>query len=225
MKGVGFLVAFVLLALASKLASASDPSPLQDFCVAVNDAKDGVFVNGKLCKDPKLAVPEDFFLQGLNIPGNTSNPVGSMVTPANVQQIPGLNTLGISLVRIDYAPYGGLNPPHTHPRATEILVVVEGTLYVGFVTSNPENRLFTKVLYPGDVFVFPVGLIHFQFNIGHTNAVAFAGLSSQNPGVITIANAVFGSDPAINPDVLAKAFQLDKNIVKQLQSQFWWDNN
>ncbi|KAE8734644.1 Germin-like protein subfamily 1 member 17 [Hibiscus syriacus] len=136
-----------------------------------------------------------------------------------------LNTLCISLVRIDYAPYGGLNPPHTHPRATKILVVVEGTLYVGFVTSNPENRLFTKVLYPGDVFVFPVGLIHFQFNIGHTNAVAFAGLSSQNPGVITIANAVFGSDPAINPDVLAKAFQLDKNIVKQLQSRFWWDNN
>ncbi|KAE8659989.1 Germin-like protein subfamily 1 member 7 [Hibiscus syriacus] len=225
MKGVGFLVALVLLALDSKLASASDPSPLQDFCVAVNDTKDGVFVNGKLCKDPKLAVAEDFFLPGLNIPGNTSNPVGSMVTPANVEKLPGLNTLGISLVRIDYAPYGGLNPPHTHPRATEILVVVEGTLYVGFVTSNPENRLFTKVLYPGNVFVFPVGLIHFQFNIGHTNAVAFAGLSSQNPGVITIANAVFGSEPAINPDVLAKAFQLDKNIVKQLQFRFWWDNN
>ncbi|MBA0579034.1 hypothetical protein Gorai_021301 [Gossypium raimondii] len=88
-----------------------------------------------------------------------------------------------------------------------------------------DNRLFTKVLHPGDVFVFPEGLIHFQFNIGHTNAVAFAALSSQNPGVITIANAVFGSDPAINPDVLAKAFQLDKNIVNQLQSQFWWDNN
>ncbi|PPS02661.1 hypothetical protein GOBAR_AA18002 [Gossypium barbadense] len=177
------------------------------------------------CKNPKLAKAEDFYLSGLNIPGNTSNQVGSMVTPANVQQIPGLNTLGISLVRIDYAPYGGLNPPHTHPRATEILVVVEGTLYVGFVTSNMDNRLFTKVLHPGDVFVFPEGLIHFQFNIGHTNAVAFAALSSQNPGVITIANAVFGSDPAINPDVLAKAFQLDKNIVNQLQSQFWWDNN
>ncbi|KAE8699246.1 Germin-like protein subfamily 1 member 7 [Hibiscus syriacus] len=225
MKGVGFLVALVLWTLASKLASASDPSPLQDFCVAVNDTKDGVFVNGKLCKDPKLAVPEDFFLPGLNIPGNTSNQVGSMVTQANVQQIPGLNTLGISLVRIDYAPYGGLNPPHTHPRATEILVVAQGTLYVGFVTSNPENRLFTKVLYPGDVFVFPVGLIHFQFNIGHTNAVAFAALSSQNPGVITVANAVFGSHPPINPDLLSKAFQLDNNIVKQLQSRFWWDNN
>ncbi|XVE62666.1 hypothetical protein DITRI_Ditri06bG0137600 [Diplodiscus trichospermus] len=225
MKGVHFLVAFFLLALAATLASASDPSPLQDFCVAINDTKNGVSVNGKLCKDPKLAKPEYFFFSGLNIPGNTSNQLGSKVTPVNVEQIPGLNTLGISLARIDYAPYGGLNPPHTHPRATEILVVVEGTLYVGFVTSNPENRLITKILYPGDVFVFPVGLIHFQFNIGNTNAVAFAGLSSQNPGVITIANAVFGSDPAINPDVLAKAFQLDKNIVNQLQSRFWWDNN
>ncbi|MBA0674876.1 hypothetical protein Goari_016445, partial [Gossypium aridum] len=118
-----------------------------------------------------------------------------------------------------------LNPPHTHPRATEILVVVEGTLYVGFVTSNTDNRLIAKLLYPGDVFVFPIGLIHFQFNVGKTKAVAFAGLSSQNPGVITIANAVFGPNPSINPDILVKAFQLDKNVVKKLQSKFWWANN
>ncbi|XWS57795.1 hypothetical protein CRYUN_Cryun09bG0204100 [Craigia yunnanensis] len=212
MKGAHLLLAVSLLALASSFAYASDPSPLQDFCVAINDPKDGVFINGKFCNDPKLAKAEDFFFSGLNMPGNTSNQLGSKVTPVNVEQIPGLNTLGISLARIDFAPYGGLNPPHTHPRATEILVVLEGTLYVGFVTSNPDNRLITKVLYPGDVFVFPVGLIHFQFNIGNTNAIAFAGLSSQNPGVITIAKAVFGSNPPINPDVLTKAFQLDKNV-------------
>eukprot|EP00261_Vitis_vinifera_P026424 XP_010659820.1 PREDICTED: germin-like protein 3 isoform X1 [Vitis vinifera] len=183
-----------------------------------------MFVNGKFCKDLKLASADDFFYYGLHIPGNITNPVGSMVTPVNVEQIPGLNTLGISMVRIDYAPYGQ-NPPHTHPRATEILVVLEGTLLVGFVTSNNENRLISKVLYKGDVFVFPIGLIHFQFNVGKTNAVAFAGLSSQNPGVITIANAVFGSDPPIDPDVLTRAFQLDEDVVKDLQSRFWWDNN
>ena len=177
-------------------------------------------MNGKFCKNPNLTVAEDFFLSGLDKPGNTSNPVGSAVTPVNVAQIAGLNTLGISAARIDYAPYGQ-NPPHTHPRATEILTVLEGTLLVGFVTSNPENRLISKVLYKGDVFVFPVGLIHFQFNIGHTNAVAIAALSSQNPGVITIAKAVFGSNPAINPDVLSRAFQLDKNVVEYLQSRFW----
>ncbi|XWS42632.1 hypothetical protein CRYUN_Cryun16bG0030500 [Craigia yunnanensis] len=156
----------------------------------------------------------------LNKAGNTSNAVGSRVTPVNVDQIPGLNTLGISLIRIDYAPDGGLNPPHTHPRGTEILGVAKGKLYVAFVTSNPDNRFFTKVLKTGDVFVFPVGLIHFQFNIGKTNAIAFAGLSSQNPGVITIANAVFGSNPPINPDVLTKAFKLDKKVVEYLQTQF-----
>lgn len=41
MKTVQFLSGFALLALASLLASAYDPSPLQDLCVAINDHKDG----------------------------------------------------------------------------------------------------------------------------------------------------------------------------------------
>ena len=175
-------------------------------------------MNGKFCKNPEAVTADDFFFSGLNIPANTANKVGFNVTLVNVDMLPGLNTLGISLARLDFAPYG-LDPPHTHPRASEILVVVEGTLLVGFVTSNP-NKLFTKVLNKGDVFTFPIGLIHFQFNIGQTNAVAFAGLNSQNPGVITIANAVFGSNPPINLDVLIKAFQVDKNVVDYLQKQF-----
>eukprot|EP00258_Populus_trichocarpa_P033050 XP_024449069.1 germin-like protein subfamily 1 member 7 [Populus trichocarpa] len=222
MEGLKFVLVFVLLALASSFASAFDPSPLQDFCVAV-DETDGVFVNGKFCKDPKDVTEKDFFSSGLNIPGDTSGRVGSNVTAVNIEKIPGLNTLGISFARIDFAPYG-LNPPHTHPRATEIIVVVEGTLYVGFVTSNlanGDNRLITKALKPGDVFVFPIGLIHFQFNVGKTKALAFAGLSSQNPGVITIANAVFGSDPPINPDVLGQGLpNWDKKVVDYLQKAF-----
>ncbi|XP_029125498.1 germin-like protein subfamily 1 member 13 [Cajanus cajan] len=59
MKVVYFLVA--ILALTSSVAFAYDPSPLQDFCVALNDTKNAVFVNGKFCKDPKLVKAEDFF--------------------------------------------------------------------------------------------------------------------------------------------------------------------
>lgn len=71
------------------------------------------------------------------------------------------NTLGIALAHIDFAPYD-LNSPCTHPCGTEILVVIKGTLRVGFVTPNADgNRLFTKVLNKGDVFVFSIGLIHF----------------------------------------------------------------
>ncbi|KAJ9551674.1 hypothetical protein OSB04_015719 [Centaurea solstitialis] len=206
-----------LLVVSCSLALASDPSPLQDFCVA--DANNQVLVNGVVCKDPKLVQADDFLFRGLQLMGNTSNAVGSNVTQVFVAQLPGLNTFGISMARIDFAPHG-INPPHTHPRATEILVVISGSIEVGFVTSNPDNRLLTKVLEMGDVFVFPQGLIHFQRNVGHGYAVAIAGLSSQNPGAITIANAVFGSNPDINGDILAKAFQVDKNIVYQIQSKF-----
>nr|KYP52017.1 Putative germin-like protein 2-1 [Cajanus cajan] len=196
---------------------AADASALQDFCVA--DPKSQVLVNGLACKDPKLVEANDFFFSGLNIAGNTTNPVGSRVTPVFATQLPGLNTLGISIARIDYAPWG-LNPPHTHPRATEVLTLLDGTLEVGFVTSNPENRHFRKVLHKGDVFVFPIGLVHYQRNVGYGNAVAIAALSSQNPGVITIANAVFGSNPSIAGDVLAKAFQLDNATINYLESKF-----
>ncbi|PWA88289.1 germin-like protein 2-1 [Artemisia annua] len=210
------LLVGLLLATCS-LALASDPSPLQDFCVA--DPKSKVLVNGVICKDPKDVKAEDFLFRGLQRMGNTSNAVGSNVTAVTVNELAGLNTFGISMARIDFAPWG-LNAPHTHPRSTEILTVIEGSLLVGFVTSNTENRLITKVLQKGDVFVFPQGLIHFQQNVGKGYAVAIAGLSSQNPGVITIANAVFGSNPDISRDILAKAFQTNVNVIKQIQSKF-----
>ncbi|XXG65914.1 hypothetical protein AAC387_Pa05g3500 [Persea americana] len=187
------------------------PRVTQDICVA--DLNSEVLVNGFVCKAVKEVTADDFFLSGFDKPSNTMNKVGFNVTNALVNQIPGLNTLGISLVRLDFAPYGE-NPPHTHPRATEILTVLEGTLYVGFVLSNQNNNtLISKVLYKGDVFVFPIGLIHFQANVGDTAAVAISGLSSQNPGVITIANSVFGSYPPISDDILAKAFQVDKKDI------------
>ncbi|PNT66816.1 hypothetical protein BRADI_3g17308v3, partial [Brachypodium distachyon] len=190
---------------------ASDPSPLQDFCVA--DKNSPVLVNGFVCKNPMYVNADDFFK------------AAELDKPRMTNKIAGLNTLGISIARIDYAPLGQ-NPPHTHPRATKILTVLEGTLYVGFVTSNPDNKFLSKVLNKGDVFVFPVGLIHFQFNPNpYKPAVAIAALSSQNPGTITIANAVFGSKPPISDDVLAKAFQVQKGTIDWLQAQLWENNH
>lgn len=196
---------------------ALETMPLQDFCVA--DPTGPANANGLACKNKEKVEARDFYFSGLHKPGNTSNPVGSKVTPVTVAQLPGLNTLGISMGRIDFAPWG-INPPHTHPRAAEILTVIEGSLFVGFVTSNPDNHLITKVLQKGDVFVFPVGLVHFQRNVSKQNAVAISALSSENPGAVTIANAVFGSDLKIGADLLAKAFQVDENVVEQLQGKF-----
>ncbi|KAK8966047.1 putative germin-like protein 2-1 [Platanthera guangdongensis] len=216
------ILLLALVALSSSPAAfAADPNQLQDFCVA--DNKSNIFVNGFVCKDPNLVTENDFLIRGLNQSGNTMNQLGSKVTPVFVQQLPGLNTLGVAGARIDYAA-GGLIPPHTHPRASELLFVIKGTLYVGFVTSNPDNKLFTKVLYEGDAFVFPQGLIHFQFNNGETDAVALVSFGSQNPGLVVIGNSVFGAKPPISPYVLEKAFQLDQKTVELLQAKFWLTN-
>ncbi|TXG67587.1 hypothetical protein EZV62_008862 [Acer yangbiense] len=213
MKSVNFLLAFVLMAM----ASAYDPSPLQDYCVAINDTKTAIFVNGRFCKDPSLATGDDFTFSGLNIPADTNNLLGENVTLLTVDNFPGLNTLGITIARADFAP-GGVIPPHIHPRGTELLLVQKGTIYAGFVDSN--NTLFGKILYPGDVFVIPLALNHFVVNIGKTDGVLFASFNSQNPGFITLANSVFGTNPPIDPYALARAFQLDVNAVKQLQAKF-----
>ncbi|KAG6401902.1 hypothetical protein SASPL_138770 [Salvia splendens] len=111
----GLCSLFLVFWLAS-IAYASDPSQLQDFCVAVPDAKNAgniyilkvglfvclnvVFVNGKFCKNPNMVVADDFLFQGLNKAGNTSNNLGSVVTPVNVNQLEGLNTLGVSMARV-----------------------------------------------------------------------------------------------------------------------------
>ncbi|ESQ47127.1 hypothetical protein EUTSA_v10027914mg [Eutrema salsugineum] len=220
MKSLSFFAILSLLALTLPSAIASDPSPLQDFCVGVNTPADGVFVNGKFCKDPKLATADDFFFTGLDKPRVATNAVGTNVTPVFADNLPGLNTLGIAFARVDYA-VNGLIPPHTHPRASEFLIVQEGTLLAGFVSSDQDgNRLFAKTLNKGDLIVFPKGLIHYHANVGRVPAVAFTSFNSQNPGLITVANTVFGSNPPINPDILARAFQLNRRKIMDLQAIF-----
>ncbi|KAG4119940.1 hypothetical protein ERO13_D11G110950v2, partial [Gossypium hirsutum] len=118
---------------------ASDPDHLQDFCVA--DKTSRINGNGYPCKNAVNVTEVDFFFGGLANSAVINNLVGSVITTANVEKIPGLNTLGVSLARIDYQP-DGLNPPHTHPRASKIIFVLDGELDVGFITT--ANKLISK---------------------------------------------------------------------------------
>lgn len=72
-----------------------------------------------------------------------------------------------------------------------------------------------------DVFILPIGLIHFQVSIGQCNSVTIASPISQNPGVITMANSVFGSTLPISEKILIQDFQVDKKVMDYLQAQFW----
>ncbi|KAJ7550748.1 hypothetical protein O6H91_07G116200 [Diphasiastrum complanatum] len=207
------LTFLVLLLTVPWGAIAADEDPLQDVCVADINAQ--VKVNGFVCK-ASISAP-DFVSPILRKPGNINNKLGSSVTAAGAANFPGLNTQGLSFARIDYAP-GGVVPPHNHPRASEVLFVVYGTLRVGFVTSSPEFTLFTNTLYPGDLTVFPRGLVHFIINVGDTQALSLSGLDSQNPGASLLPNVLFASNPTIGDDVLGKAFNLPPWEIEKIKA-------
>ncbi|KAL1557704.1 putative germin-like protein 2-1 [Salvia divinorum] len=194
------------------IAFAFDASPLQDFCVADSTGK-------ALCKDPNTVTPNDFFLSGFHLPGNTSNPYGAAVVTASATTVPGLNGLGLTFMRVDLAP-NGFFPPHFHARATELVVVLEGSLEIGFITSYPSYKHYNKIVGKGDVFAVPVGLVHNVRNLAKGNSVAVVAFNSQNPGVTNLPNALFAAQPDIDSVYLSKAFQLDVNTIKELQKKF-----
>jgi quercetin dioxygenase-like cupin family protein len=123
----------------------------------------------------------------------------------------------MSMSRVDYAPWG-VNPPHTHPRATETIFVLEGSLDVAFVTTG--GNLFASTVCKGELFVFPRGLVHFQRNNGGAPAVAISAFNSQLPGTQSLAVAMFGSSPPMPTDVLARALQIDGGVVETIKSKF-----
>ncbi|GJR01660.1 germin-like protein [Tanacetum coccineum] len=127
--------------------------------------KDGIYP----CKDPKLVSVDDFSFSGLQAPPTTTTERDSVFIQVYDHQIPGLNTLGISMVLFDFAK-GDYIPPHFHPETTEIFTVIKGSILINFNTSAPENRQFSKVVREGDVFVIPKGLHHTQKNVGQTDA-------------------------------------------------------
>lgn len=205
----------LILALTITQVNCADPDPLQDFCVADTATTSKIFLNGLPCMNPGTVMASHFNTSALGVPGNTSaNPFGFNVTLTTAKNLPGFNTQGIAMARIDFAK-GGLVPPHIHPRASEIVFVVGGRLLVGFVDTS--NKLFSQNLVAGDVFVFPRALIHFLFNVGNSTATTISGLNSQSPGAQIVSLATFGSKPEILPAVLQRAFKISIKEVEKIR--------
>ncbi|XP_044973418.1 germin-like protein 1-4 [Hordeum vulgare subsp. vulgare] len=216
------LVAALLALRAAPSTLAGDPGMLQDLCVADYNSVEGPLrVNGYPCKQAENVTADDFFYAGLASAADVyggGNPMGSVVTAADAERLPGLNTLGVSMSRVDYAPWGGTNPPHAHPRATEILFVAEGTLEVGFVTT--AGRHITRAVPKGGVFVFPRSMMHYERSVGEAPAVAISAFDSQLPGTQRLGEAMFGAAPAVPTDVLARALRIDGGVVESIRSKF-----
>lgn len=209
------LAVWLGLFLALQEAQAADPDPLQDFCVA--DTAASITVNGYPCKPAEKLTTEDFFFDGLikeKIVDPNLSPLKSTITFGLAKHWPALNTQGLSLVRLDLAP-GGVVVPHTHALATEVIHVLEGEIYTGFITN--DNQLYAKTVRKGESFIFPRALQHFQLNVGKGHAVSVNFLNSQNPGIQFSTSSLFKS--GILPAVLAKSFNISDQEVADLSAK------
>ncbi|CAN1171320.1 Germin-like protein 9-3 [Linum perenne] len=96
----------------------------------------------------------------------------------------------------------------------ELLFLARGSLKVGFV--DTANKLYTQTLQLGDMFVFPKGLVHFQYNVGKVTAVAFSAFGSANAGTVSLPPTLFAS--GIDDDVLVKGFKSDVETIQSLKA-------
>uniref|UniRef100_A0A1D1XWJ3 Germin-like protein n=1 Tax=Anthurium amnicola TaxID=1678845 RepID=A0A1D1XWJ3_9ARAE len=210
-KAPSFLYLLLLLVATAR----ADPEPLDDFCVADPAAARTSFFNGVPCIDPARARSSDFFTSVLTTPGNTSaNVYGFSATLTNVTNFPGINTQGLTLARVDVAPLGVV-PPHTHPRSSEAVVVLQGELLVGFVDTS--GRQFSRRIRAMEAYIFPRGVQHFQYNPDPVSPVlAIAIFGSQNPGV-QFAAATFLSNPPVEVEVVKRSFAVSAEEAQRIR--------
>uniref|UniRef100_A0ACD5UW53 Uncharacterized protein n=1 Tax=Avena sativa TaxID=4498 RepID=A0ACD5UW53_AVESA len=203
MASIGCYCSLVVVALALASAPmavmAGDPDILTDF---VPPTLLGVPLN----------ITGDFFtFTGFR--GYTMPVAAFAAAKASVAEFPALNGQSVSYARLTFPP-GTANPPHTHPRASELLLVIDGALSVGFV--DTAGKLYVQDLTVGDMFVFPKGLVHYQSNQGSSPAVALSAFGSAAPGIVSVPVTVFGT--GVDDTVLAKSFKTDVPTVQKLKA-------
>lgn len=115
---------------------------------------------------------------------------GGRNVAANTINFPALIGHGMSMT-IGFIEPCGINNPHTHPRATEMFLMIEGEMKVGFFMENGAHFIGNNVKL-GQATVFPQGSIHFEINTQCTPATFVAAFNHQDPGVQTTATNYFG---------------------------------
>ncbi|OEL25866.1 Germin-like protein 8-13 [Dichanthelium oligosanthes] len=209
------VIHLVLVPLLSLLPFSSLALTQQDFCVANLLLPDTP--SGYPCKPKLLVTANDFYSRALSEPGPVIAPFNTGLTSAFVRQFPGMNGLGLGATRVDIHP-GGVVPLHTHPEGSELLIVIEGPLVAGFISAD-TNTVYTKTVNKYELFVFPQGLLHFQYNVGNTTAVAFAAYSSSNAGLQITDYALFGN--LLPVETVSKTTFLSEQEVRKLKALFF----
>ncbi|KAL2511077.1 Germin-like protein subfamily 2 member 4 [Abeliophyllum distichum] len=193
-----FFLAVASLAIV-QMVMAGDPDILTDFVLPPNlTSVDGNF----------------FTFTGMRVLIGAPPPPTFKVLKASFAEFPALNGQSVSYAVLLY-PAGSVNPVHTHPRSAELLFLAEGALEVGFVDTT--NKLFTQTLQSGDLFVFPKGLVHFQYNAdAKVPALAISAFGSANAGTVSLPNTLFNT--SIDDNVLALSLKTDVATIQKLKA-------
>ncbi|KAG9458991.1 hypothetical protein H6P81_003499 [Aristolochia fimbriata] len=195
---------FFLFVVATLMGAiyASDPDLISDFLVPPNATNvDGNF----------------FTYTGFRaLAGGDPVPKAFAVTKATKAEFPALDGQSVSYAVLAFPP-NSINPPHTHPRSGELLLLISGALDVGFV--DTAGKLFTQTLQAGDMFVFPKGLVHYQVNCDAVNpAWALSAFGSASAGTVSVPSTLFAT--GIDDNVLAMSFKTDVATIQKIKAAF-----
>ncbi|KAH7100979.1 RmlC-like cupin [Auriculariales sp. MPI-PUGE-AT-0066] len=89
----------------------------------------------------------------------------------------------------------GLNVPHWHPRASELLISIGGSLQFGTFQENGATFV-TGTISDHQATIFPAGSLHYQQNLNCTAAQFFAAFNSEDPGRLDSAPGFFQQLPS-----------------------------
>lgn len=117
-----FLLLFVLFSCLG--ISLADSNNVFDTCPTATNRTE--FINGYHCKSPSLVTTSDFNSAKLTEPVNTDDRINLVVKIVTAADFHGLNTLGLSISRTDLV-IDAIVSPHSHPRATEMFFLNQGT--------------------------------------------------------------------------------------------------
>ncbi|KAL9013099.1 MAG: hypothetical protein Q9173_002177 [Seirophora scorigena] len=152
-----------------------------------------------------------------NPPGqSTTAGKGGRTVRADRQSFPPLIGTGMSMTLGFLAPCG-FNTPHTHPRSTELNIVVQGTLETQFTLENGA-RTIHNTLGTNQMTAFPQGALHTEFNPNCDDAIFVAGFANEDPGVQQTAQTFFGLDQDVVEAAIGNDFTFEGKDIEQFRS-------
>ncbi|KAI7733427.1 hypothetical protein M8C21_003581 [Ambrosia artemisiifolia] len=187
-----YMFAFAILCI----TTSGDPNILTDF-VTLNNTIDANY----------------FTFIGMRQLVGGEYPTTFKALKVSMNEFPTLNGQSVSYAILEF-PVGSINPVHIHPRASELMFLVSGSLQVGFVDTS--NKLYKQSLQVGDIFVFPKGLLHFQYNNDTKEpALAISAFGSANAGTQSIPASVFNT--SIFGGILDASFHATRATIRKIE--------